>query len=61
MYFIIVTLLLLFIYFFLYFRHGQLPLIDAIENDNHEAIRILKKCGAHIPDNVHNIGENLCK
>ncbi|XP_046481880.1 L-asparaginase isoform X1 [Neodiprion pinetum] len=41
-------------------RFDRTPLIDAIENDHHEVIKLLVECGAHISGCDHLIGEQLC-
>ncbi|PNF24025.1 L-asparaginase [Cryptotermes secundus] len=42
-------------------RYGITPLLDAIHFDNHDIIKLLMKCGAHLPlAHSRNVGEELC-
>lgn len=44
-----------------YFRRmDHTPLQDAIENDHHEVIKLLVKCGAHLTGSNRYLGEQLC-
>lgn len=36
------------------------PLQEAIENDHHNVIKILVKCGAHLTGSTRLMGEQLC-
>lgn len=41
-------------------RHDRTALMEAITVDNHEIIKILIKCGAHMTGSARALGENLC-
>ncbi|XP_055589321.1 L-asparaginase isoform X2 [Uranotaenia lowii] len=41
-------------------RYDRTPLMDAILNDQHQIIRLLIKCGAHLTGSIRTIGDNLC-
>ncbi|XP_043526263.1 L-asparaginase [Frieseomelitta varia] len=41
-------------------RFNRTPLIDAIEFDHHEVIKILMQCGAHLHGSAYAIGEKMC-
>ncbi|XP_051160925.1 L-asparaginase 1 isoform X1 [Leptopilina boulardi] len=41
-------------------RFNRTPLIDAIEYDHHEIIRLLRQCGAHLHERPKVLGEKLC-
>lgn len=41
-------------------RHDRTALMEAISCDNHEIIRILVKCGAHMTGSARSVGEQLC-
>nr|XP_018915552.1 PREDICTED: uncharacterized protein LOC109042993 [Bemisia tabaci] len=41
-------------------RHDRTPLLEAIENDYHEIIKVLCKSGAHLKKPYFNISEKLC-
>lgn len=40
-------------------RYDRSPLIEAINHDNHEIIRLLLKCGAHIFGSTRSLGDSL--
>lgn len=41
-------------------RYDRTALMEAIATDNHEIIRILMKCGAHLTGSARGVGEQLC-
>lgn len=41
-------------------RLDRTPLQDAIENDRHQVVKLLVKCGAHMTGSARLIGEQLC-
>lgn len=41
-------------------RHDRTALMEAISCDNHEIIRILMKCGAHLTGSGRSLGDQLC-
>lgn len=41
-------------------RHDRTALMEAISCDNHEIIRILVKCGAHMTGSARSLGDQLC-
>lgn len=41
-------------------RYDRTALMEAITTDNHEIIRILIKCGAHLTGSARAVGEQLC-
>lgn len=41
-------------------RHDRTALMEAIAIDNHDIIKILVKCGAHMTGSARALGENLC-
>lgn len=41
-------------------RFNRTPLIDAIEYDHHEIIKLLCQCGAHLHERPKILGEKLC-
>lgn len=41
-------------------RHDRTALMEAISCDNHEIIRILVKCGAHMTGSARSVGDQLC-
>lgn len=41
-------------------RHDRTALMEAIEIDNHDIIKTLIKCGAHMTGSLRMLGENLC-
>lgn len=41
-------------------RHDRTALMEAIGIDNHEIIRTLVKCGAHMTGSAHVLGESMC-
>ncbi|XP_065363413.1 L-asparaginase-like [Calliphora vicina] len=41
-------------------RYERTPLIEAISNDNHEIIKLLINCGAHLTGSSRAVGEQLC-
>jgi ankyrin repeat protein len=44
------------------YRYGITPLLDAIHFDNHDVIKLLVKCGAHLAlSQSKNVGEELCR
>uniref|UniRef100_A0A1B0EST4 asparaginase n=1 Tax=Glossina morsitans morsitans TaxID=37546 RepID=A0A1B0EST4_GLOMM len=41
-------------------RYERTPLLEAIATDNHEIIKLLRNCGAHLTGSSRAIGEQLC-
>lgn len=41
-------------------RYDRTALMEAISTDNHEIIKILVKCGAHMTGSARGLGEQLC-
>lgn len=41
-------------------RYDRTALMEAIASDNHEIIKILVKCGAHMTGSTRGVGEQLC-
>lgn len=41
-------------------RHDRTPLMEAISRDNHDIIKLLINCGAHLTGSSRSIGEQLC-
>lgn len=41
-------------------RHDRTALMEAISCDNHEIIRILVKCGAHMTGSARSVGDQMC-
>lgn len=41
-------------------RHDRTALMEAISCDNHEIVRILVKCGAHMTGSARSVGDQLC-
>ncbi|XP_076751974.1 L-asparaginase 1 [Xylocopa sonorina] len=41
-------------------RFNRTPLVDAIEWDHHDIIKILMQCGAHLHGSAYLIGERMC-
>lgn len=41
-------------------RHDRTALMEAIASDNHEIIKILVKCGAHMTGSARAVGDSLC-
>lgn len=41
-------------------RYDRTSLLEAVSTDNHEIIKILVKCGAHLMGSARGIGEHLC-
>ncbi|XP_074104169.1 L-asparaginase isoform X2 [Cotesia typhae] len=41
-------------------RFDRTPLTEAVENDHHEIIKLLRQCGAHLHESPLLIGQKLC-
>ncbi|XP_057339164.1 L-asparaginase [Microplitis mediator] len=41
-------------------RFDRTPLTEAVENDHHEIIKLLRQCGAHLHESSLLIGQKLC-
>lgn len=41
-------------------RYDRSPLIEAINHDHHEIIKLLLKCGAHITGSTRSLGDSIC-
>ncbi|XP_050434885.1 L-asparaginase [Adelges cooleyi] len=41
-------------------RFDRTPLIDAVENDHVDVIKLLRRCGAHLNSHPKHIGQQLC-
>lgn len=41
-------------------RYDRSPLMEAINHDHHEIIKLLMKCGSHITGSTRGMGESLC-
>lgn len=41
-------------------RHDRTALMEAIESDRHDIIKVLVKCGAHMTGSARTVGEHLC-
>lgn len=50
-----------FIYLLFYVRYGKTPLLDAISNDHHDIITLLRNCGAHLHGDLKEYGDDLCR
>jgi 60kDa lysophospholipase len=41
-------------------RYDRSPLNEAINNDHHEIIKLLLKCGSHVTGSARGLGDSLC-
>lgn len=41
-------------------RYDRSPLSEAVNNDHHEIIKLLLKCGSHVTGSARGLGDSLC-
>lgn len=41
-------------------RYDRSPLVEAINHDHHEIIKLLLKCGSHVTGSTRALGDSLC-